>query len=320
MNTSLLKFKPQKKRIVSVKLNADNGNDAEVLAASFLIKAIGAEISWGSRNEDGRKIDLICSYDHPWYESERIIFLVQVKSGDSYGEKLGDGFKLKTTAINLAKRTTHSICFVWIHRDSKHAYWAYIHPRTLSKSQIYGNNHIVSPPMRFDIARCQSNLLPIKKGGAGIILNEKIVDFQANRQNALKKYRTYQANGLFCPTLGNIEVTRIGWRHMFRKTRSSKNKSKSFTTIKYLDKLITDLPSDVYISECKTEEIKKYQYRTSEYVLAYKDAKEFDTPLKPITVIIRLIEEVRWPSDWTENTTLTQFVERRVVLLSCYYK
>jgi hypothetical protein len=107
---------------------------------------------------------------------------------------------------------------------------------------------------------------------------------------------------------------------MFRKTRSSKNKSKSFTTIKYLDKLITDLPSDVYISECKTEEIKKYQYRTSEYVLAYKDAKEFDTPLKPITVIIRLIEEVRWPSDWTENTTLTQFVERRVVLLSCYYK
>lgn len=38
--------------------NIENGNDAEVYAASLIIKAIGAEVSWSSRNEDGRKIDL----------------------------------------------------------------------------------------------------------------------------------------------------------------------------------------------------------------------------------------------------------------------
>ena len=61
---------PQQNRIN----NIDNGNDAEILAASLLLRSIGSEISWSSRNEDGRKIDLICSYDHPWIEKERIIF------------------------------------------------------------------------------------------------------------------------------------------------------------------------------------------------------------------------------------------------------
>lgn len=75
MTPSLLKYKPINRRLETRAENIDNGNDAEVLAASFLVMAIGAEISWGSRNEDGRKIDLICSYDHPWFDKERLFFL-----------------------------------------------------------------------------------------------------------------------------------------------------------------------------------------------------------------------------------------------------
>ncbi len=320
MTDSLLKYKPTKKRLETRAENIDNGNDAEVLAASFLIMAIGAEISWGSRNEDGRKIDLICSYDHPWFEKERFIFFVQVKSGDSYGEKLTDGFRLKTIAKNAAKRTTHPVCVIWIDRDSGNSYWAYVHPKSESKPQNYGNNHLVTPTMRYDIARCQAHFLPIKKGGAGIILSEKNTDLATIRKKALTKYKSYQLSGLLIPNLGKIEVTRVGWRHMFRKTRALKNKAKSLTTIRFLDKIVCDIPSETYISSCEFTEQAEYNYRTSEYVLTYENVKIQNTTLEKVKVVVRVIEVVRWPKDWNKNSTLKQFVERRNILLSCYYK
>lgn len=320
MTNSLLRYKPINKRLETRAENIDNGNDAEVLAASFLIMAIGAEISWGSRNEDGRKIDLICSYDHPWFDKERFMFLVQVKSGESFGEKLTEGFKLKTVAKNAAKRTTHPICIIWIDRKSNDSFWAYIHPKTESKPQTYGNNHLVAPAMRYDLARCQAQFLPIKKGGSGIIINEKDSDLKILRKNSLAKYKTYQTTGLFCPSLGKVEVTRVGWRHMFRKTRAASNKAKSYTIIKFLDKIISDIPTEIYISKCEFTEQSEYNYRTSEYVLVYDDVKEQKTPISKTKVVIRVIEEIRWPKYWAKNSTLTQFVERRNILLSCYNK
>lgn len=319
MTLSLLKYKPLSERLETVQQNIDNGNDAEVLAASFLIMAIGAEISWGSRNEDGRKIDLICSYDHPWVNKERFIFFIQVKSGESFGEKLTEGFKLKTIAINAAKRTTHPVCVIWIDRKSNESFWAYIHPNSVSKPQTYGNNHLVSPAMRYDLARCQSQFTPQKKGGTGIIIHENDKDLKLIRKNSLTKYKTYQNKGLYSPILGDIEVSRVGWRHMFRKSRAKTNKTKSYTTIKYLDKIIIDLPTEIYISKCDFSQQSNYKYRTSEYVLVYDQVKEYNNP-KKIKVVIRLVEEIRWPMEWSKNSTLTQFVDRRTILLSCYYK
>ena len=98
------------------------------MATAILAMAVGGEICWGSRNEDGRKIDLICSYDHPWIPKERIIFLVQVKLGDSYGKRTVSGFKLKTNAITSVQRSTHSMCFIWVDRNTESLFWAYISP------------------------------------------------------------------------------------------------------------------------------------------------------------------------------------------------
>lgn len=62
------------------------------------------------------------------------------------------------------------------------------------------------------------------------------------------------------------------------------------------------------------DEFSDSQYRNKEYVLI------FNTSTTNIKVVIRIIEEIKWPINWKENSTLTQFVERKLVLLSCYYK
>ena len=323
MDKSILKSKPRQQIIETRDYSIQNGNDAEVLSASLLLSAIGAEISWGSRNEDGRKIDLICSYDHPWFEKERLIFLVQVKSGDSFGEKLLNGFKLKSNAKLAAQRTSHPICLVWVHRESNSSYWAYIHPNSTKESQTYGNNHEITPAMRFDIARCQAKYLPVKSGGSGLILSDYKGNVKDKRANALANYRRFSKLDIICPTLGKVEFTRIGWRHMFRKTRSADYKSKSLTVINFLDKLLVDKPSETYISKSKISEQTDFNYRTSEYVLIFDNVKYFNAKSKTnenIKVVIRLLEEIMWPKKWNLNSTLTQSVDRRLVLLSCYYK
>jgi hypothetical protein len=301
--------------------NLENGNDAEVLSASMLLKAMGAEVSWGSRNEDGRKIDLICSYDHPWISKERLIFFVQVKSGSTYGRKLPIGFTLLGVAKKSAQRTSHPICLIWVERQTNSTYWAYIHPFSTNESQHYGDNHLVNPATRFDIARCQAKVIPGKSEGSGIIIKELTGTLKIKRAYALKKYKSLKNKTIINPNLGIVEFTRVGWRHMFRKQRSSMNKEKSMNLIPYLANLLEHKPSKIYITKNELESERGYEFRTSEYVLTY-DKVEFNNAgkLESTSVIIRLLEEIMWPEDWKENSMLSQLIKRRLVLLSAYYK
>jgi hypothetical protein len=96
MKSELLISQKLPKQLVKNSLNAQNNKDAEILAASVLANAFNAEVRWGSRNEDGSKIDLFISYDHPWEKKgERIVVLVQVKSGSSYANVKNKQLKMK---------------------------------------------------------------------------------------------------------------------------------------------------------------------------------------------------------------------------------
>jgi hypothetical protein len=321
MNSTLLKHKHISKPNQTRAFNVDNGNDAEVLSASILLKAMGAEISWGSRNEDGRKIDLICSYDHPWIYKERLIFFAQVKSGPTYGKITNNGFVLLGAAKKAAQRTSHPICLIWVDRDTNSNYWAYIHPFSTSSSQEYGNNHLVNPATRFDIARCQAKIIPGKNEGSGIIIRKVTGNLKERRDFALAQYKNLKNKNVINPNLGKVEFTRVGWRHMFRKRRLSINKSKSIETIPYLDKILENKPSKIYITSNSLEKTRGYEVRTSEYVLTYDKVDIYENQeRKRVSVIVRLLEEIMWPEDWLTNSMLSQLVERRLVLLSAYYK
>lgn len=131
--------------------NLINGFDAEILAATRILTACGGEIKWSSRTEEGNKIDLILSYEHPWHENERLIMMVQVKSGETYGYIEKNGFVLKSAAKKLSQRTSKGICVIWVNRDISETFWAYVHPRTLKGQQEYGGQHKITPSLRYDL-------------------------------------------------------------------------------------------------------------------------------------------------------------------------
>jgi hypothetical protein len=301
--------------------NPTNGSDSESYAMAKIILACRGEGHWGSREEDNSKIDMFFSATHPWYPGERLVVLSQVKSGSTYGEPFNQGFKLKTAAKVAAIRTSHGVCVAWVDRDANQIYWAYVHPTTTSRSQEYGAYHRVTPAMIYDLARCAGLKRPGNTGGRGIIVRRRNSALSERRKRVHATYR--QFGTILSPAIGEIELTRLGWRHMFRNSRRNENKSTSMDIIPYLEKILKQSPSAHAVTDHKTFNSGGYTYRVCEHLMKYDQVKVRDrpgSPLEDVVAHIRVIEEVRYPDNWESNVMLSQLVDRRVVLRSAYFK
>ena len=286
-----------------------------------LVLACRGEGQWSSREEDGAKIDLILSCAHPWERGERLMVLSQIKSGPAYGELTDKGFKLKGEAKRAALRTSHGICVVWVDRSSGHLFWAYVKPTASPTPQWYGRHHEVTPATLYDLARIMSTKLKGPEGARGIIIKRSSETLSSQRSKAKAIYREYKK--IKTPVLGEVELTRLAWRHMFRSGRRKENKSVSLDIIKYLRELLSRFPSTKAITAsryfCKGD----YQYRICEHLLKFDQLSVISknqTPSKDHTAYVRVIEEIRYPIDWESKVMRSQLVSRRLVLKSAYFK
>ncbi|PLP96789.1 hypothetical protein [Cupriavidus pauculus] len=319
---SLLLSKPLPAALQGRQQNPINGSDSESYAMAKIILACRGEGHWGSREEDNSKIDMAFSAKHPWYEGERLVILSQVKSGPTYGEPLKSGFKLKGVAKKEAIKTSHEICLAWVDRDANEIYWAYVHPTTTTRPQEYGAYHRVTPAMIYDLARCANHKRAGNTGGRGIIISQRTGASLAARRKLV--HAAYLAFGrILCPSIGEIELTRLGWRHMLRKSRQRSNKAASMNLIPHLKKLLSQSPSQHAITEHRTFCSNGYAYRVCEHLMKYDQVKVLDASKSSAldaVAHIRVVEEIRYPENWECNVMLSQLVERRVVLRSAYLK
>ncbi len=301
--------------------NPINGSDSESYALAKIILACRGEGHWGSREEDNSKIDLFFSAQHPWHEGERLIIFTQVKSGESYGSTLSHGFKLKAKAKRAAIRTTHPVCVAWVDRDNNRVFWAYVHPTSTASHQEYGAYHEVGPPMIYDLARCAAIKRTGITGGRGIIIRRRDTNITIRRKNVKAIYQ--KLDTVVSPALGVIELTRLGWRHMFRNGRSGKNKASSIDLIPYLKKMLEQLPTSHAITQHQSLEVRGNHYRVCEHLLKFDQIqiqKSRSGVLQTVVAHVRLVEEIRYPRNWETNVMLSQLMSRRVVLRSAYWK
>ena len=300
-------------------LNVQNGNDSEILSASSIINAFNAEVRWGSRNEDSSKIDMFISYDHPWINGERIILLIQIKGGPKYGVSNSAGVKLYKRSFIEVKRNLNNICLIWNDYNDGQSYWAYIHPNTNVKLTQFGVNHIVNPSIRFEIARNITRLHTFdKKGGVGIIMNFTFIQTPINtyRKVVKSKYNSY--NFIINPLFGKVELTQLGWQHMFRKSRMKSYKSDSLYIIPYLKQILSQQPSKHWVNNFTKYSRKDFEFCQYEHVLSYENSK-INTGING-KVVIKLLEEVGYPKEWKYEPLLSQRIIRRVVIKTCSWK
>ena len=301
--------------------NSINGRDAEALAAAQLITACRGEISWGSRTEDNSKIDLKLSIDHPFEAGEKLTLHIQVKSGPSYGEVSPKGFILKASALESTQRATHSICLIWVDRTTNQLFWAYIHQNTYPGTREYGAHHGISPAFAFDLNRCMVIKQAKVRGGSGVILASLSGSVKIIRARCESLYNEF--GSIKTSMFGEIYVTRLAWRHMFRNGRKRKYKEQSFRVIPYLRMILTQNPSTHVVLDCNYCKNEEWICRTTEHLMVYTEvrasARGKGKPIK-VKVFIRVIEEIRFPKNWSSVAMLSQLVQQRSTLKSLYYK
>ncbi len=319
MNNQLTSSAQLPTAVVTNGLSVQNGNDSEILSASSIINAFNAEVRWGSRNEDNSKIDMFISYDHPWSKGDRIILLVQVKGGSQYGSANSSGVKLYKRSFLEVKRNLNNICLIWNDYTDGKSYWAYLHPNTNVKLTQFGANHIVNPCIRFEIARNITRLHSFnKRGGRGIIMNFTKAQTPINVYRKLIKsiYNLY--NSIINPLFGEVELTELGWQHMFRKSRMRSYKSDSLYIIPYLRQILGQQPSRHWINNFSKYSRKDFEFCQYEHVLSYENVK-INTGVNG-KVIVKLLEEIGYPKNWQYEPQLSQKILRRVVLKTCSWK
>lgn len=304
--------------------NSGNGYDAEKLAAAVALVACGGEVRWSSRTEEGHKIDIILSFENPFYDGERMMLYVQVKSGLDEGRIYDGGFKLYKTTKDQVRRRTKAIVIIWVDRESGRSFWAYVHPFTTKNMQKYGRHHEISPAMKYDLARCEGHYYHRLEGGRDVTLSVKQNKFSEKRKIAREAYRKIPKE-VHSPVLGPIVISRVGWRHMFRNNRSNAAKEKSTMVIPFLESLLSQKPSSIFHSKSESDvfPMNDFIIRAVEFNLTYEQGKIFDGTLKkevPVKIILKCLEEIRYPKKWRDHGAVSQVIDRRITFLSCHYK
>lgn len=324
-------FFNQKKplKLSTLDQNKLNGKAVERHIASLLLSAMNARVVFTSRTEDDAKIDLITAFSHPWIDNDVQIISTQVKSGASFCSIDNNTLILKNSKFkDLLKRNSWMLV-CWTTTEGKAAYWFLIKPNSKFIKLEYNSNHIINPLAKFHLIRIIYSVTK-RDGGKGLIFSRQNhnqeysrIEYQKLRTFAKQRYKDFKTAKIINPVFGVIEFTRLAWRHITRQTRLDNFKTASFEVIPILDKLMMTAPSKHYTLKHFTDIIDGDVYVENEYLLNYSEVKIYDITTGNTLraeVFIKLIEVGSYHSDWMSNAEKNNFVSRRVIFKSIYYK
>lgn len=322
-------FKDKSSELSTLSQNKKNGKDAERHINSLLSIALNARTIFTSRTEDDAKIDVITAFSHPWINNDVQVIATQIKSGLSFCSlQAGKLVLIKNKFRDLLKRNSW-ILVCWTTVDSNVSYWFLIKPNSKFIKLEYNSNHIINPLTKFHLIRIIYSISR-KDGGKGLIFKRKNInqeysnnDYQKLILTAKEKYNRLKKSKILNPVFGEIEFTRLGWRHITRFGRWRDFKTASFEAIQILSNLMEVAPSNHYILKNFINEIDNFMYVENEYLLSYSEVKVYDDETKTtakVTVFIKLLEIGCYHSNWTSSTERNNFVSRRVIFKSIYYK
>lgn len=306
------------------KTNKADGAAGGRYAAGLLSAALGAEASHTSMDEDGAKVDLKLSLRNVYSKNSLITAHCQVKHGKSYranpGEPADNAIKLR----NIESSTLEALRFggqpallIWVPPSpSNTVYWEIIPPGKKKKTPIIINPfQVVTPGLSYELCRYYNNLtktqpfsqVTLEKNP--IVLSEKLGRLEyGNLKNTCFK----------SPIAGEINITRFAWRHITRRSRSTKARTESLEILSQLKNFLPRNPTKYATTRYPALIHSKSVLETRDLLFTYDNAIRKGS--ESFRLLVRIREEIRYPKLWRTLPLSTDDVQQRATLMSWWYK
>jgi hypothetical protein len=271
-------------------------------------------------SEDAAKVDVKFSFRHIANPRKLITAHAQVKSGPSYRRSANS----HSITLGIDKETISALSgtgmpglVIWVPPPPMNRlYWYATDPRAPAKTVAkVKRSQYVRPSLRYDLSRLYdyaSWSRRYTKQTVGIVADSQVLP------KAKAAYSALQAINLPNPLVGPLKITRLAWRHITRRSKSSARRTLSLRVVPYLKAFISS-PPDRYA--CNFEELRDEGSSTVETRLLlcwYRQAVTIND--ESYSVLVRIKEEIRYPANWASRPLGDSEVTQIATLASWWCK
>lgn len=306
-----------------MKTNTDKqsmGGAGERKAAALLTMAVCAQTSHGTLDEDGGKVDLKLSFRSALLPASVITAHCQVKSGVSFRTPSSTKEVLTLTVgsetLQALADGTQPAFLAWVSpKPHARVYWQPIGPdRKLKATVKIPCGQFVTPSLRLDLSRIHAFREHRKRLPVVNLPNTP----DPGIAHARDEYKKLKATPVSSPIMGEIRFTRMAWRHVTRRSRDTVKRQRSFVLLRYLRSLLSSSPNRFLIVRRPRERFGGRTRETREVILWYYQA--INESGRPCDVLVRLIECVEYPSNWSRYGLAPSDVTVSTTVKSWWYK
>jgi len=302
----------------AVHVNTD-GAAAARYAAGILGVATCAETTATTMYEDAAKVDIKLSFRHIAQPAKLITAHAQVKAGPSYRRSSDSG----DITLSIDGKTLHALSgtgmpgiVVWVPPPPMNRlYWYVTDPRRpLATPTKVPKTQYVRPSLRYDLTRLydyaswtrrhtKQTIAPL---GSRVVLKAK---------EAYKKLKEQEWSN---PLVGQLQVTRLAWRHITRRSKSEVRRTLSLRAVPYL-KSFLGTPPDRYTCNFVALEVHgKVTKETRHLMCWYREALVIDGASH--SLLVRIKEEITYPTDWISKPLSARDIKQEARLASWWCK
>jgi hypothetical protein len=307
--------------MTTAKQTQTDGSAAARFAAAQLGIATCAETTAATMAEDCAKVDVKFSFRHAIVDEILITFHAQIKAGPSYKKPSSNDSHL---VLGIDKQTVSALSgtglpglLVWVPPPPMdRLYWHASDPRNQIKTPIcIQRNQYIRPSLRYDLSRIY-DYASFSPGHPQLTIK---TDKPANITNYAKKaYKELRSQKPYNSLIGDIRVTRLGWRHVTRRSKTTARRELSLRVVPYLRNFLIKRPDRYACNYCGIQVVGKWATESRFLLCWYRRALRIDE--ESYTLLIRIKEEIRYPARWKDGPLSKDKVYQTATLASWWCK
>lgn len=290
-------------------------------ASAILGIAACAQSTDATLDEEAAKVDMKFTFRHAFQPEKLVTFHAQVKTGHSYRASSSDD---KTLKLNIDRETLSALSgtstpglVVWVPPPPlDRLYWYAQDPRrpfrTIANIE---RNQYVRPSLRYDLTRLSIYASWSKSVGMQTVAAR---DPSSYMHAAKQAYAALKARQWRHPLVGDLQVTRLAWRHVTRRSRTKLARNIRLVIAPYLKNFLEKAP-DRYICNQASIEVKGRRTFDTRFVLCwYRNALQIGQVRHAL--LLRIKEVVSYPTTWASHPLGVPDIEQKATLESWWCK